>query len=467
MRLTARLKLGYYPLPEGQAPMLRARLAFPQQKTSALDPCCGKGTAILDLTDSSQTDVYGVELDANRAAIAKSTAIKTIIQGNIFDVRARVERLSLLYLNPPYDFEVGPLANQRMERLFLAHTYSWLKPKGILLMVIPVKAVSDTMETLTTRFKDIQIYRMGGEESEKYDQCAVFGVRHNNNGKDQLLLRQQVQRMLSYSENLPMLTPHPDRMYSVPPTGEVEITYVGLPLDEIEDRLMASNAWKAAVPLLLPKQEVAGGRPITPLHGGHVGLLATAGMLNGVFGQGEQRHLARWRPVKHTTTTTEVEDDIEITRTKERFSNELALVFSSGRTLVLTETKPPEPEKGEPKVETPDDSDTVMEDAAVFARLNGPDSRQLFQLGRLVMTRTVQDLVMSEGFNPYPHLAAHKSGNWGDVSDSDRKANDYALKQGDLRIFSCYDAPQTPDGKLWIITEADRSSTTILLPSDY
>jgi predicted RNA methylase len=464
MRLAARLKLGYYPLPEGQAPMLRARLSFPQQKTSALDPCCGKGTAILDLTDNSQTEVYGVELDANRAAIAKSTGIKTI-QGNIFDVRARVERLSLLYLNPPYDFEVGPLANQRMERLFLAHTYSWLKPKGILLMVIPVKAVYDTMETLTTRFKDIQIYRMGGEESGKYDQCAVFGVRHNNNGNDQLQLRQRVQRMLNYPEDLPLLTPHPDRMYSVPPTGEVEITYVGLPLDEIEDRLMASNAWKAAVPLLLPKQEVAGGRPITPLHGGHVGLLATAGMLNGVFGQGEQRHLARWRPVKHTTTTTEVEDDIEITRTKERFSNELALVFSSGQTLVLTETKPPEPEKVEPKVETPDDS--VIEDAVAFSRLNGPYSPQPFQLGRLVMTRTVQDLVTSKGFNPYPHLAAHKSGDWGDADVSDRKSNDYALKHGDLRIFSSYDAPQAPGGKLWIITEADRSSTTIMLPSDY
>jgi SAM-dependent methyltransferase len=464
MRLAARLKLGYYPLPEGQAPMLRARLAFPQEKTSALDPCCGKGTAILDLTDNSQTDVYGVELDANRAAIAKSTGIKTI-QGNIFDVRARVERLSLLYLNPPYDFEVGPLANQRMERLFLGHTYSWLKPKGILLMVIPVKAVYDTMETLTTRFKDIQIYRMAGEESEKYDQCAVFGVRHNNNGNDQLQLRQRVQRMLSYSEDLPMLTPHPDRMYSVPPTGEVEINYVGLPLDFIEDCLNRSNAWKAAVPLLLPKQEVAGGQPITPLHGGHVGLLATAGMLNGVFGQGKERHLARWRPVKHTTTTTEVEDDIEITRTKERFSNELALVFSSGRTLVLTETKPPEPVKDEPKVETPDDS--VIEDAVVFSRLNGPYSPQPFQLGRLVMTRTVQDLVTSKGFNPYPHLAAHKSGDWGDADVSDRKSNDYALKHGDLRIFSSYDAPQAPGGKLWIITEADRSSTTIMLPSDY
>jgi tRNA1(Val) A37 N6-methylase TrmN6 len=466
VRLAARLKLGYYPLPEGQAPMLRARLAFPQQKTSALDPCCGKGTAILDLTDSSQTEVYGVELDANRAAIAKSAGVKTI-QGNVFDVRARVERFSLLYLNPPYDFEVGPLANQRMERLFLGHTYSWLKPKGILLMVIPVKAVYDTMDTLTTRFNSIQIYRMGGEESEKYDQCAVFAVRHNNNGNEQLLLRQQVQRMLSYSDNLPMLTPHPDRMYSVPPTGEVEISYVGLPLDEIEDRLMASKAWKAAVPLLLPKQEVAGGRPITPLHGGHVGLLATAGMLNGVFGKGKERHLARWRPVKHTTTTTEVEDDVEITRTKERFSNELAMVYCDGRTLVLTETKPPEPEKVEPKVETADDSEKVMEDAVVFSKLNGPYSPQPFQLGRLVMTRTVQDLVASEGFNPYPHLAAHKSCDWGDVTDSDRRSNDYALKQGDLRIFSSYNTPHAPGGKLLIITEADRSATTILLPSDY
>jgi hypothetical protein len=99
--------------------------------------------------------------------------------------------------------------------------------------------------------------------------------------------------------------------------------------------------------------------------------------------------------------------------------------------------------------------------------LNGPYSPQPFQLGRLVMTRTVQDLVTSKGFNPYPHLAAHKSGDWGDADVSDRKSNDYALKHGDLRIFSSYDAPQAPGGKLWIITEADRSSTTIMLPSDY
>jgi tRNA1(Val) A37 N6-methylase TrmN6 len=165
--------------------MLRARLAFPEAPTSALDPCCGTGAALHALTGGSNTTLYGVELDANRAVSAKESGIQTI-QGNVFDVRARVERLSFLYLNPPYDFEVGPRSNERMEKLFLGHTYAWLKPKGILLMVIPCKAVHDVSDTLSTRFKDIAIYRLVGEESEKYDQCAIFGIRHNNNGHDVL-----------------------------------------------------------------------------------------------------------------------------------------------------------------------------------------------------------------------------------------------------------------------------------------
>ena len=107
MRIAARLKLGYYPLPVEQGPMLRARLAFPNAPTSALDPCCGTGAALHALTGGSNSTLYGVELDANRAESAKGSGIQTI-QGNVFDVRARVERFSFLYLNPPYDFEVGP-----------------------------------------------------------------------------------------------------------------------------------------------------------------------------------------------------------------------------------------------------------------------------------------------------------------------------------------------------------------------
>ena len=69
----------------------------------------------------------------------------------------------------------------------------------------------------------------------------------------------------------------------------------------IEDLLPHSAAWRQAAQVLLPSEDMAIGRPITPLHGGHVGLLCTAGLLNGVFGQGEERHIARWRSVKHVT----------------------------------------------------------------------------------------------------------------------------------------------------------------------
>ncbi|MGF7183824.1 hypothetical protein [Tunturiibacter psychrotolerans] len=84
---------------------------------------------------------------------------------------------------------------------------------------------------------------------------------------------------------------------------------------------------------------MSGGRPITPLHGGHVGLLCTAGLLNGVFGEGKERHIARWRTVKSVTTFEVEEDGYKEVHRRERFSNELALIYEDGQRLVLTEAR--------------------------------------------------------------------------------------------------------------------------------
>ena len=126
--------------------------------------------------------------------------------------------------------------------------------------------------------------------------------------------------------------------YSIPPSGEAALNYRGLPYDILEDLLPQSGAWRQVAPLLLPREDVATGRPITPLHGGHVGLLCTAGLLNGVFGDGENRHIARWRSVKHVTTFVEEDGDAQIIHHRERWTNELRLVYADGRTLKLTET---------------------------------------------------------------------------------------------------------------------------------
>ena len=97
--------------------------------------------------------------------------------------------------------------------------------------------------------------------------------------------------------------------------------------------------------VLVRKQQKMSGRPVTPLHKGHVGLLACAGKLNGFFGQGEDRHIAHWRAVKKVDEFNEEgeEEGETIIRRRERFSHELTLAFENGRILELKETKENEP----------------------------------------------------------------------------------------------------------------------------
>ena len=132
--------------------------------------------------------------------------------------------------------------------------------------------------------------------------------------------------------------------YQIPASEPAVLTNMGIPLDEVEDLLLESAAYRQAGRVLLPKMNDVKGRPLTPLHGGHVGLLCTAGMLNGVFGEGEDRHIAHWRSVKFTDHWEEEEEDgTKILHDRERFSHELTLVFANGKTQVLThEKKEPE-----------------------------------------------------------------------------------------------------------------------------
>ncbi len=84
-----------------------------------------------------------------------------------------------------------------------------------------------------------------------------------------------------------------------------------------------------------------------------------------------------------------------------------------------------------------------------------------FDLGRVVATPGALETFGRQGCALL--LSRHAGGDWGDLGGHDRRENERALKHGE-RLFSAYD---TPAGKLWIITEWDRSSTCVLLPSEY
>ena len=88
----------------------------------------------------------------------------------------------------------------------------------------------------------------------------------------------------------------------------------------------------------------------------------------------------------------------------------------------------------------------------------------LFRLGQIVATHGALKALKISGDSPANYIAKHSVGDWGDLCAEDCKANDEAIDTG-LRIISSYRL--TYGTKLWTITEADRSSTYLLLPSEY
>ena len=341
MRNVARIKLGYYPLPPAEGSRLRHLLSFPPEPASILDPCAGTGAALHQLTENANVARYAVELDAERAHQAKGAGIQTI-HANLFEVQAKVESFSLLYLNPPYDSEVASVGNKRMEFLFLQRTVRWLVNGGILVMVVPHERLQECVSLLAETFTRFQVLRLTDPESDRFDQVVLLAVRSRVSAAAYETNRQKLIEAI-WRNPLPLLVGD-ETPYDIPASRPAEMVHRGLPLDEIEDLVIKSAAWNKTRPFLLPKEESAVGRPITPLHGGHVGLLCTAGLLNGVFGADQDRHIARWRTVKYVTTFEEKVDGFTEVHKRERFSNELALVYADGRTLVLTDEKKKEKE---------------------------------------------------------------------------------------------------------------------------
>ena len=87
-----------------------------------------------------------------------------------------------------------------------------------------------------------------------------------------------------------------------------------------------------------------------------------------------------------------------------------------------------------------------------------------FNLGQLVATPGALAAIEASGDSLLTYLSRHESGIWGEVDEQDRKENELSLEHG-FRLMSVYSL--STGIKIWIITEADRSSTCILLPEEY
>jgi hypothetical protein len=87
-----------------------------------------------------------------------------------------------------------------------------------------------------------------------------------------------------------------------------------------------------------------------------------------------------------------------------------------------------------------------------------------FRLGQIAATPGALDALLMAGQTPAVFLRRHVTGDWGELDEEDRRENELSVAHG-FRLLSSYTLSN--GDKIWIITEADRSSTTLLLPSEY
>lgn len=93
-----------------------------------------------------------------------------------------------------------------------------------------------------------------------------------------------------------------------------------------------------------------------------------------------------------------------------------------------------------------------------------------FELGSFVVTQTIDERMKRDAaFRDfvYTSIKRYSRKDWGEMSKEDLAKNDEAVLSGDERIFASYKRPGAEDEKIWIITEWDRSVTTVLFPEDY
>jgi Uncharacterised methyltransferase family (DUF6094) len=254
MRPHGKTKLGFFPLPVPEAARLKNCLAFVSE-FSAIDPCVGDGVAFTHLLHGVTAHRYGIEIDANRAEQARALGIETL-QANTIDVRCTAEAVSLLYLNPPYDWESGESNNQRLELVFLEHSYRWLKAGGVLLFVIPQLRLAKCARLLCEHFTDLCVFRLTEPACLQYQQIVVLATRRKRHARlsDATLLDgvRYVEALAVKSELEPLGHTAQVR-YEVPASEPTVLTNVGIPLDEVEDLLLKSAAYRQASRVLLPK----------------------------------------------------------------------------------------------------------------------------------------------------------------------------------------------------------------------
>jgi predicted RNA methylase len=277
MRLEAQAKAGFYPTPAEVAEIIQTWIG---EKAAGLrrllDPCCGTGEPAARVAAAAGCEAYGVEINTERARLAKKLLNK-VVAGDLFSVRARPGAFSILYLNPPYDFDTD---DGRSELSFLKHTVPYLTPGGLLLFLLPQARITTRIaRVLSAYFRDLKVRRFPAEEFQAFGQIVIAAIKKARAEIDNEIFTSLTQIPTG---DLPEMR-RKEFSFTIPAVGkDFFIRSSEFGPDELAEEIKTSSLWREpALGLVREEQEVrAAIQPLMPPRKAHLAMLIAAGLIN-------------------------------------------------------------------------------------------------------------------------------------------------------------------------------------------
>jgi predicted RNA methylase len=313
-RLQSAASAGYFPTPPRVASAVVRQLApsgsGSRRVIRLLDPCAGTGEAAATVARSLGAESYGIELNEERAAVARGR-LDRVLATSAFAVRIAHGAFSLLYLNPPYDYDEE---KRRLEHAFLTSFTRALCPGGVLVFLVPQRRLAVSARYLASHYSSFIAFRFPDPEFDAFRQMVLFAARRAQPAHDPAA--QAGLEEWSKAELPPLPDTPPGRPISVPTLPGGEILFASLFFDPVQAAVEAQRrgVWtqaRLAEQIWPPEERPV--RPLMPLRRGHLALLIAAGMLNNVvLEEGGQRILVKGRTYKELVPVESGDQDTEV-----------------------------------------------------------------------------------------------------------------------------------------------------------
>lgn len=324
-RLASQAKMGYYPTPPGIVEHIKQALVLPGPGNYRfLDTCCGEGEALAQLThdlgnEETILETYGIELDEGRYKASAQKIHKVLWGDALEEISVSSRAFSLLFLNPPYDWDDG----QRLEAKFLEAHLRFLALQGWLVFVIPHRALTSVASILTNKFAELSIYAFPDPDYEVFKQLVIVGRR--SPGKDSAEQKQRIIQLGSMPapdawEALPKTDEMSPGSLVLPPSPNIRLIWSSERLDMLKSAAVVrkSPAWKDLEAVTAAKT-LNDLRPLAPLRHGHLAMLLAGGMMDGEVEANGRRLIIKGSVRKRVDSQVETTETHVVETHTERF----------------------------------------------------------------------------------------------------------------------------------------------------